>query len=117
MNRELSLVTKPGWSPPRWRMISTEGRHHGIASIGTSQRPALIDKTYFGGATTIRCGALQTKGDKATMADAMDIDVADIRALRPGQWIVKEVYSGQVTHEGAALDTLPARRPRRKVAA
>lgn len=111
---ELSLVTKAGWSPPRWRMISTEGRHHGIASIGLSQRPALIDKTFLSGATTIRCGALRSRGDLTTMSDQLDVPINDLRALRPGQWKVWNVYSGQITDEGAPLTETKPRKPRAK---
>jgi hypothetical protein len=110
---ELSLVTKAGWSPSRWRMISTEGRHHGIGTIGLSQRPALIDKTFLSGATVIRCGALQSRGDIAAMSDILDIPIDDIRALRPGQWKVRDAYSGQVTDEGIAIDDIE-RKPRAK---
>jgi hypothetical protein len=111
---ELSLVTKAGWSPARWRMISTEGRHHGIASIGLSQRPALIDKTFLSGATVIRCGALQSRGDIVAMSDILDISVDALRALRPGQWKVRDAYSGIVRDEGEPLTQKTPTKPRTK---
>lgn len=114
---EVSQVTRPGWSPPRWQLISTEGRHHGVASIATTQRPALVDKTYLAMATMVRCGALQSKGDKTAMADLLDVPLADIRALLPGQFIVKDAYTGALTHEGVVIADLPAARPKRTRAA
>lgn len=87
---ELSLVTKAGSSPPRWQEVITGGRHEGLEVIGTSQRPALVDKTFFANASTIRCGRLNARGDKEVMADALDVPIADVRALADGQFLVRE---------------------------
>lgn len=87
---ELSLVVKAGSSPPRWQEVITGGRHEGLEVIGTSQRPALVDKTFFANATMIRCGRLNARGDKETMADALDVPIGDVRALADGQFLVRE---------------------------
>ena len=105
---ELSLVTKAGSSPPRWQEVITGGRHEGLEVVGTSQRPALVDKTFFANATVIRCGRLNARGDKEVMADALDVPIEQVRALQDGQFIVRE-------HGGAAhVETvdLPKRRQR-----
>ncbi len=103
---ELSLVTKAGSSPPRWQEVITGGRHEGLEVVGTSQRPALCDKTFFANATVIRCGRLNARGDKEVMADALDVPIGDVRALEDGQFLVRE-RGGAVRLETVAL---PARR-------
>lgn len=103
---ELSLVTKAGSAPPRWQEVITGGRHRGLQVVGTSQRPALVDKTFFANATVIRCGRLNARTDKETMADALDVPLADVRALVDGQFLVREL--------GAAVQLETVELPRRR---
>jgi hypothetical protein len=69
---ELSDVTTPSHAPPAWRQINTQGRHKGLTVLGAAQRPALIDKTFLGNCTRIRCGALVYREDRKAMASALD---------------------------------------------
>ena len=108
---ELSLVTKAGYSPPRWREVVTTGRHYGLAVIGSTQRPALVDKTFFSNATLIRVGRLNAASDKKTMADALDIGVDQLRSLRPLDWLQKDMATGALTSETL---TPPGAKSRRK---
>jgi hypothetical protein len=78
---ELSDVTTPSHAPPAWRQITTQGRHKGLHVLGAAQRPALIDKTFLGNCTRIRCGALVYKADRAAMAAALDCHVDLIEPL------------------------------------
>jgi hypothetical protein len=78
---ELSDVTKPSHAPPAWRQINTQGRHKGLIVLGAAQRPALIDKTFLGNCTRIRCGGLVYAADRKAMAAALDCDVDLIRPL------------------------------------
>ncbi len=51
---ELSRVTAPSFAPLPWKNLSTAGRHQGIKLYGLSQRPAHMDKDFFGACTEIR---------------------------------------------------------------
>lgn len=68
---ELSRVTTPSYAPPAWRDLSTAGRHQGITLIGTCQRPAQVDKDFFGNATEIRCFRVNYENDAKVMANVL----------------------------------------------
>jgi hypothetical protein len=68
---ELSRVTMASWAPPAWKNLSTAGRHQGLTIIGTSQRPANVDKDFFGNCSEIRCYRLNYEEDCAVMANVM----------------------------------------------
>lgn len=70
---ELSRVTMPSWAPPAWKNLSTAGRHQGLEIIGTSQRPAQIDKDFLGNCSEIRCYGLVYPEDAKAMGGAMRI--------------------------------------------
>lgn len=70
---ELSDVTTPSWAPPAWRRISTQGRHQGLHVLGASQKPTLIDKTFLGNCTVIRCFELAYDDDVKTMAKQLRV--------------------------------------------
>lgn len=78
---ELRFVTQPSKAPAGWAAITLRGRKRGIKVIGTSQRPASIDKDFLGSATLIRTGALNYPADRKAVADVMGIDLADIEKL------------------------------------
>lgn len=79
---ELSDTTRASWAPPAWRRVITQGRHVGLHVLGAAQRPALIDKTFLGNATLIRCFTLRNAADRRTMAEALDVPLQDITALQ-----------------------------------
>lgn len=97
---ELALVTKAGYSPPGWLEVVTGGRHYGLIVVGTSQRPALLDKTFFSNCTMIRVGKLTSAGDKKALSDAIDVPVDMLRELKPRQWLIKNLVTGELTGEG-----------------
>lgn len=70
---ELSRVTMPSWAPPAWKNLSTAGRHQGLTIIGTSQRPAQIDKDFLGNCTEVRCYRVNYDTDAKVMADALNL--------------------------------------------
>jgi hypothetical protein len=80
---ELSRVTMASWAPPAWKNLSTAGRHQGLTIIGTSQRPANIDKDFLGNCTEIRCYRVNYDTDAKVMADALGLATA-YRATGPG---------------------------------
>lgn len=79
---ELGDVTTPGWSPPGWRRVITQGRHQALRIIGAAQRPALIDKTFLGQATYLRCFALGYDNDVAAMAQLLRVPVEQVSAVQ-----------------------------------
>lgn len=70
---ELSRVTMASWAPPAWKNLSTAGRHQGLTIIGTSQRPANIDKDFLGNCTEIRCYRVNYDTDAKVMADSLGL--------------------------------------------
>ncbi len=70
---ELSRVTMPSWAPPAWKNLSTAGRHRGLTIIGTSQRPANIDKDFLGNCTEVRCYRVNYGNDAKVMADSLNL--------------------------------------------
>lgn len=72
---ELSRVTMASWAPPAWKNLSTAGRHQGLTIIGTSQRPANIDKDFLGNCTEIRCYRVNYDSDAKVMADSLGLPV------------------------------------------
>lgn len=71
---ELSRVTMASWAPPAWKNLSTAGRHQGLTIIGTSQRPANIDKDFMGNCSEIRCYRVNYDSDAKVMADALGME-------------------------------------------
>jgi hypothetical protein len=70
---ELSRVTMASWSPQAWKNLSTAGRHQGLTLIGTSQRPATIDKDFLGNCTEIRCYRVNYDNDAKVMSDSLGL--------------------------------------------
>ncbi|WP_246794593.1 hypothetical protein [Burkholderia perseverans] len=92
---ELSRVTSPSWAPPAWKNLSTAGRHRGLKIFGTSQRPAQVDKDFFGNCTEIRCYAVGYKADAVAMADTMFLDYREVLALPKFHYIHRDKATGK----------------------
>lgn len=84
---ELSRVTMPSWAPPAWKDLSTAGRHQGLNIIGTSQRPAQIDKDFLGNCSEVRCYGLVYGNDAKTMADVMAVTPEHLRNLQKFHYV------------------------------
>lgn len=78
---ELRFVTQPSKAPAGWAGITLRGRKRGIRVIGTSQRPASIDKDFLGSATLIRCGALNYPEDRKAVAVVMGTTPEEVAKL------------------------------------
>ena len=79
---ELSDVTTASHAPAAWRQCITQGRHQRLHVIGAAQRPALIDKTFLGNCTYVRCFTLRYEADRKAMASALDVPVARVSELQ-----------------------------------
>jgi hypothetical protein len=88
---ELSRVTTPTWAPPAWKNLSTAGRHRGLTIIGTCQRPAQIDKDFFGNCSEIRCYAVGYVNDAKVMSNTMFCDHKAILALPQFHYLHRDV--------------------------
>lgn len=91
---ELRFVTTPSRAPLRWAECTLTGRHKGLRIIGTSQRPASIDKDFLSNATLIRTGLLTFPDDVKAVADCMQVSREDVAALLPLEWIEKDKQTG-----------------------
>lgn len=92
---ELSDVTQAGWAPAGWSMVSRKGRHKGLTVLGATQRPAAVDKHFFGNASRVRCGRLNYEADVRTMANVLRVSPDEIGNLQPLEWIERDMSTGQ----------------------
>lgn len=94
---ELRFVTTPSRAPLKWAEVCLTGRHRGLSVIGTSQRPASIDKDFLGNATLIHAGRLVYPEDVRAVSKAMQVDESRIAGLAPLEWVERDLQSGKVT--------------------
>lgn len=94
---ELSDVTQPAWAPAGWSMISRKGRHKGLKVWGCSQRPAAIDKHFFGNASTVRCGRLNFDADVKVMSNVLGVPAQEVRNMGKLEYIERDMQNGKVT--------------------
>lgn len=94
---ELADVTQPSWAPEGWGIVTRKGRHTGMVVIGLSQRPASIDKHFFGNATAVRTGRLNFESDVKTIANVTGQSADKIRGLMPLQWLEKDMQTGKIS--------------------
>lgn len=94
---ELADVTGPGKAPEAWGTLVRQALGWGCSVYAVTQRPSESDKTIMGNASVLHCHFMPRDQDRRYMAAEMDIDQAEIRALKPLEWI-------QVAH-GSGLKT------------
>lgn len=86
---ELSQVVRSNGGGAGWTQVLTAGRHKGLHVYGTSQRPALVDKTALSQATRLYCGNLELPDDVEIMGKMLGVPPAEIQALGPWDYIEK----------------------------
>lgn len=111
---ELANVTTPGWSPPAWRKMTTSGRHMGIKVIGTSQTPALVDKTFLANCTMIHAGPLRMATHRQAVSANTDIPEADLATLRQFEFIQRWFLPTDCKKRGFVKPPTPTPTPRGK---
>lgn len=84
---ELGRYTMPSYAPPAWSDCCNDGRHDGLHIIAASQFPAQIDKAFLGNCTLIHTGFLQTVPHRKCVAEMMDIDPDEIKALADFEYL------------------------------
>lgn len=100
---ELSKVVRANGSGEGWERVCTEGRHRALSVYGTSQRPALIDKTSLSQATQLYCGNLELPADFKVMSSILGVPDAELQALGPWDYIerhreTKALYRGNLAN-------------------
>lgn len=99
---ELGVVTRPNFAPEQWKRLCVTGRQYrttqGVLShmrvIATAQRPAMIDKDFFGNCTLVHAGRLQMGPDVKVMQDVLDTD-QDLSKLKDLEFIERDVLKGE----------------------
>lgn len=94
---ELADTTTASRAVTGWRRCTTQGRAYGLHIYGLTQRPASVDKAFFGNCSTIRCGRLNYANDVAVMANSLRVSRAEVEALAGHAWIRRNMYTGEVT--------------------
>jgi hypothetical protein len=83
---ELSYITKPSWGPGPWRQLIRKGRKQGLQIIGTTQRPADVDKIFYTQATRIHTGMLGSEPDRKAIGAELGVE-PDALKLLPLEYI------------------------------
>lgn len=102
---ELADVTKPSWAPDSWSVVTRKGRHKALRVIAASQRPASVDKDFFGNCTMIHCGRLNYAQDVKTMAGVLGVPEDCITALLPLQFVERNMATGALREATLKLPT------------
>ncbi len=93
---ELQTVTSPSHAAAEWSDCTLRGRHRGLCVVGISQRPASVDKNFFGNATRVRTGRLNYADDVRCMANVLNVAAEDVAALRPLEYIERRMATGEI---------------------
>ena len=93
---ELADVTSPAKAPPSWGEICRKGRHFEAEVYAITQRPAESDKTIIGNAAAIHTGLMAFPRDRAYMAECLDVPVAELAALKPLQWVERDMRTREL---------------------
>lgn len=108
---ELAFVTTASRAPPGWREMCLLGRHarHRVSIIGTSQRPAQVDKEFLGNADLTHCGRLGELPDAKAVAGRLGVHYSELLTLPDLHWI--ERTPAEVEPRRGELFFAPAKRP------
>jgi hypothetical protein len=91
---ELADVTEPNWAPEGWEVLTRQGRHAGVTIRGASQRPADIDKSFYGNASHIAVFRMNAEGDVERCAKLLGVERREVLELQPLEWIERNMLTG-----------------------
>lgn len=91
---ELHTVTRPSWAPPGWSKLNLMGRGFGTSVYGISQRPASVDKDFFGNCSMHHSGRLGFDNDAKVMANLLGVPPGELLALPDMHYIEREPRAG-----------------------
>ena len=84
-------------------MVTLKGRHKGLTVYGNSQRPASIDKNFFGNATIIRTGRLNFAADVKVLANVLQVQALEVQSLQPLEYIERDMGTGAISRGKATF--------------
>lgn len=93
---ELHMVTQASYAPPAWREVSCMGRAYGIKVIGTSQRPAHMDKDFLANASDVYGFRVNERNAQRTLADALGVPLPDVKELPNYKYFHRDNTTGTV---------------------
>ena len=82
---ELHTITRPTGGVPSWHTTTTMGRGDGLRVLASSQRPAHVDKDFYGALSYAHVGALLFEEDAKTASKLV--------LVRPDEILRLEGYS------------------------
>lgn len=94
---ELHTVTRPSWAPDGWRKLVMMGRGYGTEVFGLSQRPASVDKDFFGNLSTMHARRMAYAEDAKVVARALSVKPEEVQALTGFKWIERDIQTGKTT--------------------
>lgn len=110
---ELADVTQPSRAPDGWSVVTRKGRHKALRVVAASQRPASVDKDFFGNCTLIHCGRLNYEADLRTMANVLRVEAPELAGLEPLAWVERNMLTGELRRGALALGKAPGGARRR----
>lgn len=108
---ELADVTESNWAPEGWDVVTRQGGHARLVIQAASQRPAEVDKSFFGNATRIMAFRLNADGDLDRIAKRMRRPAAEIEGLAKLEYFERDMTTGAVSKKkltATELRRLPA---------
>lgn len=87
---ELHTVTRPSWAPEGWSKLNLMGRGYGTSIYALSQRPASVDKDFFGNCSMFHCGRLGYDEDAKVMARLLAVTPAELLSLPDMHYFERE---------------------------
>ncbi len=93
---ELGDVTESNWAPEGWDIVTRQGGHARLVVQAASQRPAEVDKTFFGNATRILSFRLNADGDLDRISKRMRVPAATIEQLAKLEYFERDMTTGAV---------------------
>lgn len=88
---ELHTVTRATGGVPAWHISTTTGRASGLSVLGSSQRPAHVDKDFFNALTYAWCGAQNFEEDAKVTARLVLAKASDILLLSGHNHLSREM--------------------------
>lgn len=93
---ELHMVTSPSHAPAGWQQVTCIGRAYGLRVIGTSQRPAHMDKDFLSNSTAVVCFRVNDINAQRTMAQSVGVPLDTVKALPNYKYLHRDNTTGVV---------------------